>query len=144
LLAENRDPEFWRALADHPSCVHVKGGYDVDIGELIANPRNQAFSSQHGGWLALPLDGLSRVFDLHALYLPEGRGRAAFLDLLAVLGQIDFDLATVFETENPMSRPPKTVGFRPAGPARPSFLGSVRTWVLTRDAWEASPARRRL
>src|SRR5690606_41931560 len=92
------------------------------------------------------LDGLARVWELHTLFTPEGWGREvlsgareAFSTLFARGAQV----VTTFEVAGWWrSRPPLTFRFKPAGGVEPSPLGSVKTWVLTRDAWEGSPVRR--
>jgi hypothetical protein len=139
-----RDPAFWREVFDHPEVGGVLRGYDVDIGPALAHDAVIPFASQHGGYLFVRLDVLSRVYEIHAAYTPEGRGREAHEALKEALETIKADVIVAMETDNPMSRPPLTFGFRAVGEFEPSPIGDVRTWVLTRDAWEASQARRRM
>lgn len=140
-----RNPDFWRDLADHPSCVHVKRGYDVDIGELVEKAGFTPFATDNGGWIFETLDHYGAVFEIHALYRLEGRGLEANECLKAALAHMNPALVIVHQDDNPMSSPPKSFGFRPCGSTRQvPVIGEVSTWFLTRSAWEASPARRRM
>lgn len=142
-----RDPAFWRGILAHPDVRHVMRGIDPGqaLDAVLLNPTVFPLASEHGGYLFVQMDPFGRVFDLHAAYTPEGRGREALDALKAALNHIDADLVVVFEIEDePSSRPPLSLGFKPTGEFKPCWLGMARTWVLTREAWEASAARARM
>lgn len=144
---EQRDPSFWRAVIDHPEVKpHVTLGREFDVGPLIASSRVLPLASENGGFLLVQLDGLGRVFELHTMYRPEGWGREVLTASKAMFRQM-FERCDLIVTHEVFgwwrSRPPKSFGFRPAGEFRPEYGTQLRTWTLTRDDWEKSPARRR-
>jgi hypothetical protein len=138
------DADFWRGIAEHPAVKPlVSFGTDFDWWTpLLTHPAVSVVRGDHGGYFLVCLDPLGRIFDLHAAITPEGWGRAANALLkraLADLGGWDVVLATEVDG-NWRSRPPRSFGFRPAAATE----GQYRTWILARDAWENSPARRRM
>jgi hypothetical protein len=137
MIREERSPAFWQGVADHPE-VSPTAAFDASI---IVHPRVMPLASEHGGYLFVQIDGLGRVWDLHAAFLPAGWGREASEALKAALRRLEgWMVVSVSEVDgNWRSRPPRSFGFRPAGP----FEGGYRSWILTRDAWERSPVRRR-
>lgn len=145
-LVEDRDPAFWFSIFNHPDVKPHMGGL-FDIGPVVTHPSVIPLRTEHGGYLLHRLDGLGRVYDLHALYRPEGWGKEACTGLKSALAWIfaaGAQLVTAQEVEGWWkSRPPRSFGFRPAGDFAPSEFGSLRTWVLTKAAWETSPARSR-
>lgn len=143
-IREENSPAFWQAILDHPAVAHVKHGHDVRAEAVIGRPEVSAFASAHGGYVCIRLDVLARVYEIHALYRPEGWGREACVALKLMLNALDADVILATETRDPMSRPPLSFGFRPASEFRPSLIGATRTWVLTRDAWRASQPYRRM
>lgn len=130
-IREDRDPTFWRE-----SCEP-----GLDLG-FLESPRVVPLASTNGGYFFVQIDGLGRVFDLHAAFKPQGWGKEASDTLKASLALLTgWQVVSVSEVEgNWRSRPPRSFGFRPAS----GFSGGYRSWILTRDAWEASPARRRM
>lgn len=147
MIREERDPAFWVKVASHPQVRETLFGVaPEDLAGHIGHPEMLPLASEHGGFLFAKVGSLDGVRELHTLFTPEGWGRevhrAGKEALEVVFGSCD--LVTTFEVlSNPRSRPPKTFGFQPASDERPSPFGPIRTWVLTRHAWEASPARRR-
>ena len=143
-----RDPAFWRGILAHPGVSHVMRGIDpgAALDAVILNSTVQPVASEHGGWLFVQMDPFGRVFDLHAAFTPEGLGREAVEALKYGLNTLDPDCCFVFEVDDePRSKPPLSFGFRKAGePHMVPFFGMMTTWVLTREAWEASPVRRRM
>lgn len=139
-----RDPAFWRPVCEHPDVKpRVDHGGEGDwLPGLLESPLCLPFRGEHGGYFLVRSDHLGRVWDLHAAFAPEGWGRDANRTLKALLGSLGaWDVITVHEVAgNWRSRPPKSFGFRVAA----DFRGELRTWVLTRAAWEASPAHRRM
>jgi len=146
VIRVERSPAFWRAVVDHPAVSHVTMGLPVDIEGMVAHESVTPLASEHGGFLFCRLDGLGRVFELHTMFLPEGRGRevsgAAKL-AFARMFETGARVITTYEVEG-WSAPPLSFGWRSVGGFEASAIGQVRTWVLTLDGWEASPARGRL
>lgn len=116
-------------------------GLPMDWG-FVANPAVTPLATDDGGYLFVRMDPLARVFDLHAAFRPSGWGKVAAQALKASLRLLTgWDVVCATEVAgNWRSRPPRSFGFRPAGP----MAGGFRTWVLTRERWEASPARARM
>ena len=147
-IVEDRDPDFWRAVADHPAvqASGTMGGPGV-IEALVADGRITPLRSTNGGYLFARLDPIGRVHELHALYRPEGWGRETHGALKAALKVMFLRGARVITVSeiggNWRSRPPRSFGFRPAGDFAATHGFDIRTWTLTSDAWEASPAHRR-
>lgn len=149
MITLDASPEFWRGVVSHPEVKpFVTLGHDVDIGPFVSDPRVTCLRSMHGGYLFLNLDGLGRVFDLHAMFTPAGWGREASSTLKAALTRMFAWGAQVITSlepiQNPHSRPPLSFGFRPAGDFALTSGLYLRSWVLTRAAWEQSPAHRRM
>ena len=145
-----RDPTFWRAVYEHPEVrPHVGLGQDIDIEAIVADERVTLYRSTNGGYLFVRLDGHGIVVELHSLFTPEGWGRETTLALRMALAEVfaaGAQVVTTFEVAgNWRSRAPLSFGFQPAGPFAPvSHLSAeLRSWVLTRVAWEASPVFRR-
>lgn len=140
MIREERDPGFWEAVASHPAVGPHMGGR-VDWAALVGNPAIMPFACEGGGYIIARLDALGRAWDLHAAFRPEGWGRTANAALKAALNRLGpWAIITATEVEgNWRSRPPRSFGFRPAEAGRDGY----RTWVLTREAWERSPAKRR-
>lgn len=145
MIEMDRDAKFWRELANHPDIKPwVSCGFDFDIGELVGNPSVIPLKTDLGGFLFCRLDGLSFVYELHTMFRPEGRGRhvlqAAKLAFERMFGQ-GAKLIVTYEVQGqPMSRPPKTFRFSPAGEFSETPFGLFRSWFLTQQAWEGSPA----
>lgn len=145
----DRDPSFWDAVANHPEVAPYvfPGSQAVSLAGLVANPAVYPLRSEHGGFLFCRIDSLGRIYELHTLFTPEGWGRevhgAAKDAFSQMFGVCDLIVTSEVAT-NPRSRPPKSFGFVVAAPYADSPIGRIRTWILTREAWENSPARRRL
>lgn len=150
MIREDRDAGWWQALADHPAVKpHVGLGRDLDM-SVVASEAITPLRSENGGFLFLRLDGLGRVRELHTFYRPEGWGKEVLAALKAACERIfasGAQLITTYEVEGHWrSRPPKTFRFEPCGDFAPvpGFSINTRTWILRKDAWEASPARGRM
>lgn len=148
-LLEDRSPEFWDRIASHPEVApHVfLGGATLPLMEIVQHPSVTPLRAEHGGFLFCQLDGLGRVFELHTLFEPAGWGREVALSARQAFDHM-FDagaqLITTYEVEGWWrSRPPKSFRFHPCGDFAPSPFGSLRTWILTADAWASSPVCRR-
>jgi len=146
---ENRDPRFWREVINHPDVLPwVARGQVLNIEALLQHPGVTPLASDHGGYWFIQTDALGCVFELHTMFTPQGWGREALETAREAFRQMFASGANLIVTtetaDNARSRPPLSFGFREAGPYRNSPLGDQRTWFLTRDAWEQSPARRRV
>lgn len=125
------------------------GGVVVDMAPKIADPRVMPLASANGGFLFVMLDPIGCVWDLHALYRPEGRGREAHAALKSALRMVfggRGQVVVAYEVEgHPFSRAPKSFGFKRAAQftAAPEVGARFSTWILTKAVWEASPAARR-
>ena len=77
LIRRTLDPGFLTAVANHAQVrPHIGGEGPIELGPLIADPANIAIEAEHGGWLLLRHE--AGVFELHTLFLPEGRGEGYF------------------------------------------------------------------
>ena len=150
MIREDRDLAFWTAVYEHPKIKpHVSLGQDINLADLLANEWVLPLRAEHGGFFFVRLDGLGRVYELHTLFTPEGWGREVLLALKAAVEhvfQAGAQVITTYDVEGYWrSKPPKTFRFEPAGDFAATELGPrLRSWVLTRNAWEASPARQRM
>lgn len=146
MIREDRGQAFWTRIASHPEVRKTLFGLPPElVGENMMRPEVRHFSSLRGGWAFVRLDSVGMVWDTHAMFTPSGWGREAHSVLKHALRAMfeTAQLLTVSETNNPRSRPPLSFGFRPAGGATETVVGPLKCWVLTRAAWERSPAYRR-
>jgi hypothetical protein len=146
MIRECRDPVWWRALAElvQPDFPDLDPAF---VASKVADADIIPLACEHGGFLFVRRDPLGLVFDLHALFTREGKGREVHGALPAALDHIfamGGQLILVAETSRRQSRPPLSFGFRPTGEATDTAAGAVTLWTLTRPAWLASPAHRRL
>lgn len=145
----DRDPAFWREVAGHPEVApHVSLGRELDIGSVVTHPLVTPLRAEHGGFLFIRLDPLGRAVELHTLFTPEGWGREVHGAAKAAFDHVfgaGAEMVLTNEVEdNRRSQPPRSFRFAPCGDFGPTPYGPrFRTWFLTRDAWEGSPARRR-
>lgn len=151
MIREERDPAFWQAVADHPEVApHINLGLTgCDMTEVVGHAAVLPLATEHGGFLFLRLDAIGRVYELHTMYTPEGWGREVLLALKQAVAKV-FDggcqVITTYEVGGWWrSRPPKSFGFIRAGDfaAVAGLSALLSTWILTSDAWDKSPARRR-
>ena len=147
MIREQRDPGFWLVIASHPDLAGAMMGLDPgQVAALAARPDILPLASENGGYFFAAMDRLGLALELHSLFRPAGWGREAATAGKAALDRV-FEGAQLIATHeveaNPRSRPPKSFGFVQAGVWLPTGVGRLRLWVLTRKAWEASPAHRR-
>lgn len=144
ILREERDPGFWIGVARHPAVRPTLLGCEPEsLIDIVRRGSVLPLAAKHGGFLFSGLDALQRVYELHTLFTPEGWGRevhaAAKAAFNHVLGPVGGFVVVTYEPEsNPRGRPPRSFGFRPAGEMADTPLGRMRTWVLTKAAWQAS------
>lgn len=71
------DPARLNFLANHPEIrPHVGGEGALDLTALALNPAVIVLDSEHGAFVLVPI--LPQVYELHTMFLPEGRGRDFF------------------------------------------------------------------
>lgn len=148
-LRIERDPHFWTEVASHPALATALYGLPpAFIGQIVQNPRLTPLAAQHGGVFVSPLDAVGFLYEVHAMFTPEGWGREAYeasaetaMALFASGAQV---ISSLEIRDNARSRPPRSFGSVPVGDWRETQIGEGRCWILTRDAWEGSPARKRL
>ncbi len=143
MVAINRDASFWERIANHPDVAHVMFGQVVDFSSVEAECV-YPYAAVNGGYIFVRLDPFGRIYDLHSLFTPEGWGREAFQTAIEVLALLPgWQVITTYHTGHKQSKPPASFGFRPAGAFCETPFGNWQTWLLTRDAWEASPVYKR-
>jgi hypothetical protein len=149
VIRVERDPAFWARVASHPAVAPVLLGMDpAAVGRIAAQPDVLPLASAHGGFLFIRRDVAGFVCELHTLFTPEGWGREALVAGMSAIEAVwitGYQAVITFEAQaNPRSRPPRTFGFARAGDWRASPIGPLRLWTLSHQAWDASPAKRRL
>lgn len=146
MIREERDPAFWRWVAEHPAVREHVG--DFNVAAVVTSAAVTPLASAHGGYLFHRLTPTGLAVDLHAMFRPEGWGRETTGALKAALVRVFADgaeLVTVQEVAGWWrSRPPRSFGFEPTGPARETPSGPFRLWTLSRARWEQSPAFKRM
>ena len=148
MIRIERNSDWWTAVGSHPAVRLALMGLEPEVvGATAARPDVLPLAAEHGGFLVCKADVMGFVAELHTLFTPEGWGREVVLAGIEGINLVwlaGYQVLTTFEVQsNPRSRPAKTFGFVQAGPWRDSPIGVIRQWVLTREAWEASPASKR-
>lgn len=143
-----RNPTFWVDVASHPALTGALYGLAPEIlVPIVANPNVTPLASRHGGFIFNRLDPFGFVAELHTLFTPEGWGRevvqAGHEALEHIFGAGFQMIVTAQMRDNERSQPPRSFGFRATGYWSETQLGEAQCWFLARDAWEASPARKR-
>lgn len=148
MIRLERDVAFWLDVASHPAVAGSIMGLDAQtVADCVLDTAFTPLASEHGGFLFCRRDGLGFVMELHTLYTPEGWGREVHTAAKQAFEWIfrASQLVMTFEVElNPRSQPPRSFGFIEAGEWQETSLGRLKAWVLTRNAWRSSPARRRM
>jgi hypothetical protein len=145
-----RDVEFWDDVARHhqvsPSVF--MGLAQVSTAPLVRDERNLPLASQNGGLIFVASDSLGFSMELHTLYRPEGWGREVTEHARECFREVmkTVSLVTTFEQEGEkQTRPPLSYGWRSAGDFMAVGLPKrLKLWILTREAWVASPVGRKL
>jgi hypothetical protein len=146
----NRDVGFWDAVARHPEVApHIfMGQPPTTLAPLIENPLARPYASDHGGVLFLPVDALGFVVEMHTLYTPEGWGREVAINGKLFVNDVLQSASVILTHEQEghwRSRPPRTHGWQACGDFSEVGLSHrLRLWALTREAWFASPAGRKM
>jgi hypothetical protein len=147
MIREERDPAFWFEIASHPDLAGALMGLSPhQVKEVATRPDILPLASDNGGFFFGRLDGPGMVLELHSLFRPAGWGREVAVTAKEALARVfvTAQLITTYEVQgNDHSRPPRSYGFVRAGEWQTTGVGTLRLWVLTRAAWESSPAHRR-
>lgn len=149
MIRIERDPAFWRAVAEHPEVASRLGAAMTPeaLTGFVGRDDVLPLASRHGGFLFVRQGPLGFTAELHTLFKPEGWGREALEAAVEAFNAVwlcGFQEITTFEHEaNRRSRPPLSFGFKRAGDWRGTPWGSMRLWTLTLEAWRTSPAAMR-
>ena len=148
MIREERNPAFWYEIASHPACAGFMLGLPIEnVVQASLQAHVLPLASDNGGYFFVPMDHLGVTAELHALYRPAGWGREADQAGKEALEWVfrTFQVVIAYEMEsNDRSHPPASFGFIRADDWKETKAGSLRAWVLTRAAWEASPAYGRI
>ena len=145
-----RDPRWWVDVASHPAVAATLFGANPEVvGQVVVSPTVLPLAAVNGGFFFARLDVMGLVRELHTMFRPEGWGREvhqAAKEAFEYVFGTGCQVIVTYQVEgNERSQPPRSFGFVLAGDYRPIDTGAVvRSWVLTRQAWEASPAHRRM
>jgi hypothetical protein len=146
----NRDVAFWDRIAQHPEVApYIFMGREPEtLAPLIENPAFQPYASDNGGLIFGPVDHLGFVLELHTLYTPEGWGREVAVHSKAFFQDVfrTASLIVTHEQENHWrSRPPRSHGWQASGDFKEVGMACrLKLWTLSREAWSASPAGRKM
>lgn len=150
MIREERDVAFWEAVAQHEEVrPHLLISEDQGLAEIVSHPSVKPYAAENGGFLFCRLDGIGRVFELHTMFTPKGWGREVAKAIKEALERVFSEGAQVITTYEVggwwRSKPPLSHGWKQAGPFlySDSLAADVRSWILTHEAWLASPARER-
>ncbi len=146
----NRDAGFWNAIATHPAVAPAAfmGLPAVDLAPLVEPESSLPLASEHGGWIFSTLDPHGFVYELHTIYTPEGWGREVHSHAKLCFKRV-FETASLVVTHEQEgynnTRPPLSFGWRSSGDFKDVGLPrKPRMWVLTKEAWAASPVGKKL
>lgn len=146
----NRDVAFWDRIAQHPEVApHIfMGRAPETLAPLIENPAARPYASANGGVIFLPVDHFGFVVEMHTLYVPEGWGREVAVNGKAFVQDMfrTASLILTYEQEGHWrSSPPRSHGWQASGDFKDAaMLCRLKLWVLTREAWVASPVGRKM
>jgi len=118
MIRRTMDAGLVNRLANDPSIRPYIGGGDgtLDLSELVGNPANYVIEGEGGAWVLQPI--LEGVYELHTLFLPEGRGKSYMVGareaLRMMFTETDcWEIVTKCPDDNPGARMAATlIGFR--------------------------------
>ena len=147
MIRVERNPGFWEAVASDLTGT-IAGLSPEFVGAICGADGVLPLASERGGFIFIRRDEGGFVCELHTLYHSSAWGSreitVAAKQAFNAVFIAGYQLVTTLEVRaNAHSQPPRSYGFVQAGDWRESLIGEVRMWVLTRAAWEASPASRR-
>lgn len=82
MIRRTLDGTFLTSVANDPEvrpyigAPTADGFEELDLRPMIADPSNVTLVTEHGGWILQAV--LPGVYELHTLFLPEGRGKPYF------------------------------------------------------------------
>jgi hypothetical protein len=87
VIKRTLDGSFLNEVANHPEVrPWLLGDGPLDVGPAVSDPANITLVTEHGGWVLHNLGG--GVYEVHSLFLPEGRGRAVRVALTEALDYV--------------------------------------------------------
>ncbi len=83
-LRRTFDPAFLNQVVNHADVRPWLGGAgELDVSEVVSDPRNFALVNEYGGWIVAQVD--AGLYDVHSQFLPEGRTPALIEDMRAAI-----------------------------------------------------------
>ena len=77
MIRRTLEARFLNEVANHPDVREGLGGAGpLDLTAIVSDPSNVALETEHGGWVLVRHE--PGVYELHTLFLKEGRGLAHF------------------------------------------------------------------
>lgn len=77
MITRTMDARRLNQIANHPDVrPYIGGEGPIDLTPIAQNPANVLIEAEHGGWVLQPI--LAGVYEIHTLFLKEGRGSAFF------------------------------------------------------------------
>ena len=143
-----RSIDFWWPIFEAPECQAAHCGLTASRDEVEAFLQVEGVKplvGEHGGYIFVPKDATGLIYELHSLFRKPGWGREAAKVGKSALRHMFGEGMQVLLTQEiqGLQNPPLSYGWVKAhSDFRELPIGSVRIWVLTRDAWEQSPAVR--
>lgn len=81
------DGGFLNTVANHPKVrPHLLGEGPLDVCPAVSDPANITLQTAHGGWVLHNLGG--GAYEVHSLFLPEGRGATVKVALIEALDYV--------------------------------------------------------
>lgn len=76
MIRRTMDAGHLNAVVNHPSVrPFVMGEGELDLTQALADPGNYAWQTEHGGFVLMRHS--PGVYEVHSMFLPEGRGASA-------------------------------------------------------------------
>lgn len=87
MIKRTLDATFLNTVANHPEVrPWLLGEGPVELSGIVSDPANIALQAEYGGWV---LQGLSPgTYEVHSMFLPEGRGAGVARALRAALDYV--------------------------------------------------------
>lgn len=77
MIRRTFDAGFLNGVANDPEVFPWTGAAEaIELGAILVDPANIGLEAEHGGWVLVCLE--PGVYELHTLFLPEGRGKVYF------------------------------------------------------------------
>ncbi len=150
MIRVERDPDWWADVASHPAVQGTLFGSADAVGAVALNPAVLPLAADNGGFFFARMDVAGFALELHTLFRPKGWGRevhGAAKEAFEYVFARGCQVVVTYQVEgNERSQPPRSFRFVQAGEYRHAgdAAARFRAWVLTKSAWEDSPAHRRM